>query len=457
MEDDWGLETDAAEIDSWQDGGVAPRFSGGEKFHLSLFLHALAGAAVGALIGKLIYQVMYRPSENNILMVGLVLGVIAACILMACALCELRKPRITMNRELNWQRLLLGLLGAVAVFGLGCLCEFLYELNGVLIPVTFDDYVFAIDDSGSMSSTDPQDLRYDAMRELLVSLGEKKRAGLVRFTDSVYTAPVDMAYLDETHMETLNDAIAQHRSDGGTDIYTALMTALDLYERGGESGRAAVVVLLSDGGSSVPIDDVSERFVDAGIVINTVSLGNGANESLLQNLAQATGGQYFRVEQAGELVEAFQHVSSAVSYRCLFTPRPGPQRGSPLLMLLRILFLMLPGEAIALFLLLLLQDSRGGRQLLVSAVTGLLAGIVMEVGTFFFLPLVLTQLVSWVLYGIVLLHYIDNFTGRRQGKLDQPFIDDALPDAYEQAVSGEPGVLTRKKGKQSAGKVERTH
>ncbi len=451
MDDNWGGAGGLEGGNNWF--GDSPTQNGKEKFHLSMLIHALAGAFIASIIGSVIYSMEYNQSGSNVLMVGLVLALIAGGVLLGCAVCELRKPRITMWKELGAADVALGLLVTLLVFGAGCLCEFLYELNSAYTPVVFNDYLFAIDDSESMRDTDPEDLRYSALSELLDTLGSDKRAGLVRFMNYVYRDPIALEYMDGEQKEKLQNEISEHVSEGGTDIYAALEAALELCRDAKEDGRSPVAVLLSDGGSNVPVPELAEEYMKEGVSISTVSLGPGANEVLLQQLAQATGGEYFKVENAKDLVSAFQKVSTAKSYRCLFSPRPGAQRKSVLYMLLRVLFLMLPGALIGVFILLLFRGFDIGRQMIVSLIAGLAAGLVMEIGTFLLLPVLLVHLVSWVLYGIVLLDY-EEITGFSQGEFSERDYGVDSMGAFERFMARRQSGDIRRKNEEEGGRID---
>ena len=456
MQDDWGLDTGTATVnDQWQTDGFTPSGSGQERFHLALFICALVGGILAAVIGRAIYDSMYDPSGSNVLMVGLILAVISGLVLLACVLCELFRPRLTMNREFSLPRILSGLLVAVVVFAVGCLCEFIYEWRSAYAPSLFDDYIFTIDDSESMLRNDPKQLRYSALGDLLDSLDDDRRAGLVRFNENA-KASVDMARLDETQRALLNEELNDPSSSGLTDIFGALEVSLNMYRSSARSNRSPVVVFLTDGFNSAAygradVNRIVDAFLKEGVVINTVSLGGNADEALMEDLAQATGGQYIKVEEAGDLAEAFQHASTAVTYRCLFSSRSGVQRWNVLYMILRVLFLALPGIVIGFFILLLLQNRLAYRQLLVSGAAGLLAGVTMEVGTLFFLPLLLTQAVSWILYSIVLVRYSDSVSGIRQSE----FETDLSGGWDKSSISTDTRDISRvKEGK--FGKIDRT-
>ena len=340
------------------------------------------GAAVGVVISFLLYHKMYDSTGSNVLLVGLVLGIMAGAVLLGCVISEMVRPCLRVDREVSLPEILLALLAAVAVAVLGGLSEFLYEINGSYTSPAFNDYIFVIDDSGSMGSTDPQMLRYEAMSQLLDSMDQTVRVGLVRFSDTIGDE-VGMDYLTLAHRDKLRSSIANAVSAGGTDIQEGLERALELYQLSQSSGRYPVVVLLSDGESHVNTSAVSRKYLDAGVAISTVGLSEFVNVRMLENLAQATGGQFFKVSDADGLVEAFKQVQQAVSYRTLFTPRPGTQRGNVLLMILRVLFLTLPGVLIGMALFIILRENGVERQLLTvfiaTAAAALIAALVFAV------------------------------------------------------------------------------
>lgn len=409
MDTDWGGA-----------GGENRDFKDGTRvFHWRMLVSALIGALVGTVVGLVLYGRLYDASGSNILLVGAVCGILVGLILAACVICELISPCLTVDKQVSMKHFGMALAAALAAFLLMCLCEFIYELNSAYTVAEFNDYIFVVDDSGSMSGSDPSDLRYSALDNLLESMGQDKRVGLIRFTDQRDSAPIQMDYLTPGHKEILKENIQRHQSSGGTDIQQALDQALEMYSQDALSGRHPVVVLLSDGGSSVNVSGVANRYLKEGVAISTVALGSGASEALLQELAQATGGQYFEVEEADGLVTAFQQVNRAVSYRCLFSPRPGPQRGNVLYMVLRVVFLLLPAMLIGTAIVLLFPHRGIERQLGVSAAAGLVSGLLMELGMYWFLPQAPVRAVCWILYGLVAVFYIYHNSGIRQTSLKE--------------------------------------
>ena len=446
----WGTGNEWDSVGSGNTDWSGSAVSGGKRlFHRNMFIGALVGAAAGVLISFLLYNRMYDPTGSNVLLVGLVLGIMAGTVLLGCVISELVCPCLRVDREVGVPEILLALLAAVAVALLGCLFEFLYEINGSYTSPAFNDYIFVIDDSGSMSSTDPQMLRYEAMSQLLDSMDQDVRVGLVRFSDNI-SDEVGMDYLTPAHRDKLRSSITNAVSAGGTNIQLGLERALELYLDSRSSGRYPVVVLLSDGESHVNTAAVSRQYLDAGVAVSTVGLSDYVNERLLENLAQATGGQFYKVSDADGLVEAFKQVQKAVSCRTLFTPRPGTQRGSVLLMILRVVFLMLPGALIGLALFVILRENGVERQLLTSAATGLLSGLLMELGTYFFWDTAMVHAVCWMLYGIVLLDYVSRDGGVRQSGLKKKDVD-AGQGAFDAVFQNAGGSSKLNRGQDDAG------
>ncbi len=422
MSDGWNNDADWGAGSDWGVGtgtgwdNVQTQTGGKRVFHWKMLIGGLIGAAVGVVVSLILYNVMFDSSGSNVLLVGLILGILAAGILLGCVLSEVISPCLRVRREAGMPEILLALASAVVVMLLGCLFEFLYELNGSYTSPEFNDYIFVIDDSGSMSGTDPSMLRYEAMSQLVDSMDQDTRVGLVRF-DSYIQSTVELDYLTLAHREKLQDSISTAVSDGGTNIQLALEEALKLYQASRSNGRYPVVVLLSDGESYVNISAVSSDYMNEGVAISTVGLSDYVNVRMLENLAQATGGQYFEVSEADGLIDAFRQVQKAVSCRTLFSARPGAQRGNVLMMILRVVFLLVPGALIGFALVVILRENGVERQILTSVVTGLLAGLMMEIGTYFFWDTTVVHILSWMLYGIVLLDYVKREGGMRQGGL----------------------------------------
>jgi uncharacterized protein YegL len=135
---------------------------------------------------------------------------------------------------------------------------------------------------------------------------------------------------------TLLSAIQSLRAWGSTAMGDAIVSAVDLMlGRGGKSS----VVLMTDGKSnagtilpSIAGDYASRQ----NVLINTIGFGKDADNTTLENIANATNGMYYFAASSKELVRTYQTIAeSFVS--------PVMHYGSRILMLLAIpLILFLP-------------------------------------------------------------------------------------------------------------------
>jgi Ca-activated chloride channel family protein len=192
--------------------------------------------------------------------------------------------------------------------------------------------VLVMDVSGSMSADDLQPSRMVAAQQAAQAfvdrLPDTTRVGLVTF-QSHATVQVPLT----AEREPLDRAIQRLRPNGGTAIGDGLAAAVDqLRERpNGGDGQAApaVVVVLSDGAptAGMPTAEAAKRAQEAGIKVHTVGIGQrGAapvignnqtarlDEETLQQIASATGGQYFYAGESTELRAIYAELSSQIAW-----------------------------------------------------------------------------------------------------------------------------------------------
>jgi len=166
-----------------------------------------------------------------------------------------------------------------------------------------------VDDPGN----DPDKLRVDATRsfidELNSSLGD--RAGAVRFSSNAEV----IEWMDDDLADVragVNDGTIY--ANGGTRMERGIDRAREAYPASGSNDR--VMVLLSDGINDRPAEDVieaAERAADEDIAIYTVGLSDEADEPLLTQVANMTGGEYYKAEDASELEEVFDQIAGNVT------------------------------------------------------------------------------------------------------------------------------------------------
>jgi hypothetical protein len=154
------------------------------------------------------------------------------------------------------------------------------------------DVVFAIDSSGSMTSSDPSDLRIDAAKSYVDDMRIPDRGAVVDF-DSVATL-VGNDHLSSDYIQ-IKSNIDKIDSSGGTAVGAALQLSNDELINYGDPAHIWIIILLTDGMTSDRPLCYSEadRAAENDIKVYTIGLGSGADEDLLQDIAEITDAKYY--------------------------------------------------------------------------------------------------------------------------------------------------------------------
>lgn len=321
-------------------GGGYGGFGGSPQKKETHFAAAvLAASIIGSVlffgIGELIYRFLISEI-NSIWFTGVyfaVFGLILALSIFIAA-------RIS-KMEFSVKRLLIALLCVVLLFLLGTLFEFVYELNFKTAKPLREQYIFAMDNSGSMEENDPEQKRVDAVYRLLENKDEDTEY-------AVYTFGNEISCIRE--MSPLSDGMDDITifPNGGTPMVEMLNRIMDDVESGKlPCGQGSQVILLTDGVPSdagffgFEINGVLRRFSKKGIVISTVGLGQ-VDRPFLEKIANETGGVCVTTDNVDELENAMQ-TAARIDFadRNLLSPRW--QEAGWLYALLRIVFVMLLG------------------------------------------------------------------------------------------------------------------
>lgn len=356
------------------------------KMNALLLLLSLVGGAAGFAIGEF---TLGKLSEGwpRFVVVGLYFGIIALCIGLSCLIAELIAPRLNgvswrqRYTDLSWKLLIPSTLALL--FVVGGLVQLIYGMQfGGAKPVK--DIVLAIDNSGSMSETDPDNERYIAAKQLISNMESDNRVAVVVFNDTAELLQPFVKVGSEAEKNLVNAAIdSLEPTNGGTDFSLALAESMKTITSKENPGRGTMVILLSDGFSESSLDEQIAAFQVKQIAVNTVGLSvlNSGGAQLLQQLAAATGGSYYDVSEANGISLVFQNIYDKLDKQTLLTERTGNAAESTYYTILRIVSLVIIGAAIGVALGLLFDN----RYLAISfgsggAAGGLLAGIILDAG-----------------------------------------------------------------------------
>lgn len=173
------------------------------------------------------------------------------------------------------------------------------------VPKTLD-IAFVIDSSGSMAQNDSKGLRRTLSINFINKMQENDRACIVDFDSSSYV--LSKFTSDKT---TLENAVNRIDSQGGTNIYGGIRSAINEFDSiTTDNNKLKVLFVLTDGSDSPSIytqDEyilLAEEAKSKGICIYTVGLGN-VNRELLTRVAEKTEGKFYYATEADELYNIF--------------------------------------------------------------------------------------------------------------------------------------------------------
>jgi len=202
------------------------------------------------------------------------------------------------------------------------------------------DVSFVLDESGSMwSQADPSCNPYrpdyedcpskleaaqDAARDFVGTIDESKdRIGLIGYNHEPDYELVSGKWYFSNDQSKVNDTINTTNSGGNTRIDLGLADSNTMFDMKSNETKRKISILLTDGenvcdnrGCDADSKTVEQAKYadDQGITVFTVGFGPDYNldESLLESVADETGGDYYHAEDAEELREAFEDISTRI-------------------------------------------------------------------------------------------------------------------------------------------------
>jgi hypothetical protein len=173
-----------------------------------------------------------------------------------------------------------------------------------------------LDQSGSILTTDPKDLRIDASKIFLDYLGSEDQVALSSFTTSSYYPNYVVLHSgfsrNKVAMKKTLDSLSKTEG-GSTPLYYSSIAVTDYTALNAKTNNKAVIVL-TDGENNVTgtYKGISGTLLNAvnsakqkGIPLFTVGLSEDVNEQILSQMANETGGAFFYAKDAEQLVTAF--------------------------------------------------------------------------------------------------------------------------------------------------------
>ena len=313
-----------------------------KKFDTVFFIISLIAGALIWFGLEFLYRVNFS-STNRILSILLYIAVFA----IVMGLIILVKSKISDAYKDSSVVIKFTALALVLLLALTPLFEFLYEL-GDGIPKSNGapsiQYVFLIDDSGSMGSNDPESFRYEAVKQIIKQLPADAQFAVYHFSENTECATTmgSMTPADYTPTSVIVDG-------GETNLRKAIEKSLSDVANPGSIHTK--IIALTDG---APYDmrwggknKAIKTSLKKNASISSVGFGS-PDQELMKDLADKTGGVYVFSDNIDNLLTSLQQVMAANvgdidKDRDLLGHRYDMTAGHALYIFLRIFFLILLG------------------------------------------------------------------------------------------------------------------
>jgi Ca-activated chloride channel family protein len=174
-----------------------------------------------------------------------------------------------------------------------------------IAPKTATDMIVVLDHSGSMAEENRLPFARQAIIDLLNRLTAEDRFALVMF-DSSAEIVSELTVVTPAERERLIQIVNTIQPGSGTNMSEGLFKAKDLALHSA-SPRNRKVLLLSDGeaneGITQPteLNRIARSISNNGLILSTIGLGLGFNETLMASLADHGMGSYAYLEHLGGL------------------------------------------------------------------------------------------------------------------------------------------------------------
>lgn len=169
------------------------------------------------------------------------------------------------------------------------------------------DFVWVVDQSGSMERSDPFDLSYSGLAALIPKLDKDDRVGMVVYSDEAQK--VSDLVDDHSKLSSMVSKAITLRAWGGTMTGLALTEAAKLFT---DKSRRRVIWLLTDGSSSD--DDFLPRAELKADGIEVINLYLGYYSSTGGSVFDQSRGNDYYIAQANDIPRVYQQVFDSMKY-----------------------------------------------------------------------------------------------------------------------------------------------
>jgi hypothetical protein len=173
------------------------------------------------------------------------------------------------------------------------------------------DISLVLDKSGSMSIDARFDSLLNGVSVFVEELNETKPVENVSLV-AYDTFPQKLLDLTE-NLEAIRERIGQETPGGATGIGRAMQVGLDSVLNDPNASRLALksIIVMTDGNQNSGISPlvVADACRRANVTVHTITFSDGANQNLMREVANRTGGTHLHATNNAQLVDAFRTIA----------------------------------------------------------------------------------------------------------------------------------------------------
>ncbi|MBT4540091.1 VWA domain-containing protein [Candidatus Woesearchaeota archaeon] len=175
-------------------------------------------------------------------------------------------------------------------------------------PYNPHQFIFVIDNSGSMEGSDYNNIRCDGLYLFVDEMKNEDEALLITFDDNPKQIGSFTSNKDELK-SYISNACGHYN---GTDIGQAMQLAISKFEGDNFDN---VIMLLTDGhGSSVSAEEIKKHAEDKKVTIDSIGLGSGVEDNFLKSMITKDGKYYF-ISQADQIPSIYNEIFMKTKYK----------------------------------------------------------------------------------------------------------------------------------------------
>jgi uncharacterized protein YegL len=186
----------------------------------------------------------------------------------------------------------------------------IYETELFAVAAHLDrDIALVVDRSGSMDGTKMEELK-TAVTVFLNTLGQTPYPESVGLASYNGTATLDEQLT--TNLAQIQATMDSLVAGGSTNIGDGIKQGNDILTAGSSSKYVEkTMILMTDGLHNTGAPPLPQARAAAGqhIVIHTITFGSGADQALMQNVAQASGGNHYHAPTGQDLIEIYEEIA----------------------------------------------------------------------------------------------------------------------------------------------------